>query len=259
MGAFLLGAANVHARGDQEPGKMQSLVCPAGKPVAQSGGCGIKETPMITREELLEQLQWRYATKQFDSARKISDADWSALEQALILSPSSYGLQPWKFIVITDHETREKLVPVTWGQRQVADCSHFVVFTIKKNFGVADIRAMLDRTAEVRGGDRAKLNVYGDMMISDLINGPRSKWIQEWMARQVYIALGNFMTSAALIGIDTCPMEGLEPEKYDEILGLSERGLATVVACPAGYRATTDKYATLPKVRYEAEEVVEHI
>jgi nitroreductase len=134
-----------------------------------------------------------------------------------------------------------------------------VVFAIKKNFGVSDIHALLDRTVEVRGGERAKLDAYGDMMISDLINGPRSKWIREWMARQAYIALGNFMTSAALLGIDTCPMEGLDPVKYDEILGLSERGLATVVACPAGYRAAGDKYAALPKVRFKPESLFTRI
>jgi nitroreductase len=222
----------------------------------------LSRATMISREQLLEQLNWRYATKQFDPARKISDADWNALEQALILTPSSYGLQPWQFIVITNPEIREKLVPVSWGQRQPVDCSHFVVFAIKKNFGVADIHAFLDRTVEVRGGDRAKLDAYGDMMIGDLINGQRSqrsKWIQEWMARQAYIALGNFMTSAALLGIDTCPMEGLDPEKYDEILGLSDLGLATVVACPAGYRAATDKYAALPKVRFAAEKLITRI
>jgi len=210
---------------------------------------------MITREELIGQLNWRYATKQFDPVRKISDADWAALEQALILSPSSYGLQPWQFVVVTDPAIREKLVPVSWNQRQPADCSHFVVFAIKKNFGVAEINALLDRTAEVRGGDRAKLDAYGSMMIGDLINGPRSKWIQEWMARQVYIALGNFMTCAALLNIDTCPMEGFDPAQYDEILGFPERGLAAVVACPAGYRAASDKYAGLAKVRFPADEV----
>lgn len=214
---------------------------------------------MISRNQLLDQLNWRYATKQFDPARKISDADWAALEQALILTPSSYGLQPWNFVVITHPTVREKLVPVSWGQRQPADCSHFVVFAIRKNFGVADIHAFLDRTVEVRGGDRARLDAYGGMMVGDLINGPRSKWIQEWMARQVYIALGNFMTSAALLGIDTCPMEGLDPLKYDEILGLPERGLTTVVACPAGYRASGDKYASLPKVRYTAEKLITRI
>ncbi|MEI8341719.1 MAG: NAD(P)H-dependent oxidoreductase [Verrucomicrobiota bacterium] len=214
---------------------------------------------MISREQLLDGLNWRYATKQFDPARKISDADWSALEQALILTPSSFGLQPWNFVVVTDPAIREKLVPVSWGQRQPADCSHFVVFAIKKNFGIEDINALLDRTVEVRGGERAKLDAYGDLMIGDLINGPRSKWIQEWMARQAYIALGNFMTSAALLGIDTCPMEGLDPVKYDEILGLPARGLATVVACPAGYRAVSDKYALLPKVRFAPEKLITRI
>jgi len=219
----------------------------------------VSRANMISREQLLAPLNWRYATKQFDPVRKISDADWAALEEALILTPSSFGLQPWNFVVVTDPAIREKLVPFSWGQRQPADCSHFVVFTIRENFGVADIDALLSRTIEVRGGELDKLNAYRDMMIGDLINGPRSKWIQEWMARQAYIALGNFMTSAALLGIDTCPMEGLDPVKYDEILGLSDLGLATVVACPAGYRSADDKYASLAKVRFTAEKLITRI
>ena len=214
---------------------------------------------MITSDNLLDQLNWRYATKQFDPARKIPAADWAALEEALILSPSSFGLQPWNFVVVTDPGIREKLVPVSWGQRQPADCSHFVVFAIKKNFGVPDIEALLDRTVEVRGGDRSKLAGYREMMVGNLIDGPRSKRLREWMTCQAYIALGNFMTSAAMLGIDTCPMEGLEPAKYDEILGLPARGLETVVACPAGYRSAGDKYAALPKVRFKRETLITRI
>src|SRR5229473_8686939 len=102
----------------------------------------------IDREQLITQLHWRYATKQFDPQRKISPDDWGALEEALVLTPSSFGLQPWKFIVVTDHVTREKLVAESWGQRQVADASHLVVFTIKRNLGEQDIEAYVNRIAE---------------------------------------------------------------------------------------------------------------
>ncbi|MEI6083552.1 MAG: NAD(P)H-dependent oxidoreductase [Verrucomicrobiota bacterium] len=208
---------------------------------------------------LLQQLQWRYATKKFDSTQKIPATHWQALEEALVLTPSSYGLQPWKFIIITDQSTKEKLVPVSWGQRQVADCSHVVVFAIKKNLSAADVDRYLERIAEVRGGTAQSLATYRKMMVSDVIDGPRSKIVNEWATRQAYIALGNFMTSAAMLGIDTCPMEGLEPDKYDAILGLPARGLATVVGCVAGYRAADDKYATLAKVRYPHDSMVERI
>ena len=112
---------------------------------------------MISREQLLESLNWRYATKQFDPTRKISADDWTTLEQALVLTPSSFGLQPWKFVIVSNPDLREQLVAVSWGQRQVADASHFVVLAIKKNFGLAEIDALLDRTLEIRGGDRAAL------------------------------------------------------------------------------------------------------
>ncbi|MCG3146778.1 MAG: putative NAD(P)H nitroreductase YfkO [Verrucomicrobiae bacterium] len=214
---------------------------------------------MISHTTLLQQLRWRYATKKFDSTKTIPAADWQALEEALVLTPSSYGLQPWRFIVITDPATKEKLVPVSWGQRQVADASHLVVFTIKKNMSAADVDRHLERIAAVRGGTAQSLASFRKMMLSDVIEGPRSKIVNEWATRQVYIALGNFMTSAAMLGIDTCPLEGIEPEKYDAILGLPARGLATMVGCVAGYRAADDKYAALPKVRFPHEAVIERI
>jgi len=213
----------------------------------------------INPDQLLTRLKWRYATKQFDATKKIPAATWAALEETLVLTPSSYGLQPWKFLVITDAATREKLVPASWGQRQVADCSHFVVFVVKQKVSEADVDAFIRRTVEVRGGSAEALNGYRNMMVGDVVKGPRSPGATEWAARQVYIALGNFMTAAALLGVDTCPMEGFEPPKYDEILGLGRQGLTAAVACPAGYRAAGDKYAALPKVRFLPADVLVHI
>lgn len=206
---------------------------------------------------LLETLKWRYATKQFDPAKKIDSATWAALEEALVLTPSSFGLQPWKFLVIQDPALKAKLRPVSWNQSQVEDCSHHVVFLVREKLGLEDIEHFVDRIAEVRGVDRESLAGYRGFMVGDLVEGPRSAQIFEWAARQVYIALGNFMTSAALLGVDTCPLEGLVPEQYDEILGLKGTGYRTLCACPAGYRAEGDKYASLPKVRYPLTEVIE--
>ncbi len=214
-------------------------------------------TPM-TGSALIQQLKWRYATKQFDATRRIDPATWSALEEALVLSPSSYGLQPWKFLVVTDAALKTKLRAVSWNQAQVEDCSHHVVFLVKKDLGLPEIEHFVDRIAEVRGVSRESLAGYRGYMVSDLAEGPRAKTINEWAARQVYIALGNFMTAAAVLGVDTCPMEGLVPAQYDEILGLEGSGWATLCACPAGYRAAEDKYADAPKVRFPREEVIEH-
>lgn len=207
-------------------------------------------------EELLTQLNWRYATKQFDSQRKIDPKTWAALEESLVLTPSSFGLQPWKFIVVKDPATRERLVPASWGQRQVADASHLVVFAIKSNLGEQDIETYVNRIAEVRGATRESLAGYRDMMVGSLIKSRDDVGRNSWAANQTYIALGNFLTSAAVLGIDACPMEGIEPAKYDEILGLDKKGLHTVVVATAGYRAASDKYAGQKKVRFPKSEVL---
>lgn len=211
----------------------------------------------IAAPSLLDALHWRYATKLFDPARKIPADQWAALEQALVLTPSSYGLQPWKFIVVTDPALKAKLRPASWNQSQIEDCSHLVVFLAKEDITEGDLDRFIARTSEVRGVSPESLGGYRGYMLGDLVQGPRHMVIAEWAARQVYIALGQFMASAALLGIDTCPMEGIEPAKYDEILGLKGSGYRTLAACPAGYRSPADKYAGLPKVRYEAGDVIQ--
>ena len=208
-------------------------------------------------EAVVAQLRWRYATKKFDPTRTIAPEIWAALEQALVLTPSSYGLQPWKFFVITKPEMKAKLPAHSWGQRQPQDCSHMVVFAIKSLAGEADIDRYLTRVAEVRGQTVAALANFKKMMMGSLTSPAFP--IDEWATRQVYIALGQFMSAAAMMGVDTCPMEGIDPAKYDEVLGIEALGYHTVVACPAGYRAADDKQAAIPKVRFRTEDVIEHI
>ncbi len=210
-------------------------------------------------DQLVRQLNWRYATKKFDPAMKIPADTWSALEKALVLTPSSYGLQPWQFLVITDQAVKEKLVPISWRQTQSADCSHFVVFTARRTLTEGDVDAYMRRTAEVRGVAVDTLGKFKGMMMSQLVPPPAGFDIHQWASLQVYIALGNFMTAAAMLGVDTCPMEGIERKNYDDALGLTGTPFATVVACAAGYRAADDKYATTPKVRFPADVVVQHI
>ena len=211
----------------------------------------------ISNDALLAQLNWRYATKKFDPAKKISAADWAALEQALILTPTSYGLQPYKFLVLTDPAIRAQLVPASWGQTQPVDCSHYIVFAARAQNTEADVDHYIARMAEVRGTTPESFAGFKKILVGDVVDGPRGKVALEWAARQAYIALGNFMTSAALVGVDTCPMEGFEPAKYDEILGLPAQGFRAVVACAAGYRAADDKYAAQPKVRFPASELLD--
>ena len=212
----------------------------------------------ISGEGLLKQLNWRYATKKFDPIRKISPADWAVLEEALILTPSSYGLQPWKFIVVTDQALKARLRPASWNQAQVEDCSHLVVFTAKQDISEADMDRFVARIAEVRGAALKALPPTRASWWATSSAAPGHAIIQEWAARQTYIAMGNLLTSAAVLGIDACPFEGIEPAKYDEILGLKDSGYATVAACPLGYRAADDKYASAPKVRFKAKDVIDH-
>lgn len=213
---------------------------------------------LIPVEAVLAALHWRYATKKFDPARKLTAGEWSKLEEALILSASSYGLQPYRFIVITDAALREQLKPAAYGQPQITDCSHLVVFAARTDVTAADVGHYIDRAAEVRTMDRSKLEGFEKVILGDVVNGPRHAVVDQWCARQAYIALGNLMTVAALTAIDVCPMEGFDTAKFDEILGLRQKGLAAVVLAPVGHRAHDDGAASLPKVRMPAQELIEH-
>jgi nitroreductase len=178
------------------------------------------------------------------------------LEKTLVLTPTSYGLQPYHFLIVQDAAKRAALLPNSWGQKQVVDCSHFVVFTARTEMKEADVDRFIQRSAKVRGISADSLAAYRGMMLGDVVNGPRGKIAHEWAARQCYIALGNLMTAAAVLGVDACPMEGINPPEYDKILGLVGTGYKTVVACALGYRAADDKYASLAKIRYEPAELV---
>lgn len=205
--------------------------------------------PPVSSSELLGALRWRYATKAFDSNRQIPAETWSALEDCLVLSPSSFGLQPYRFLNVVDPATRELLVPHAWNQRQVVDASHLVVFAARTVVTETEIDAHLARVAATRGVAPASLAGYRGMMTGMLLSDDFKPFQPHWTARQAYIALGNLLTAAALLGIDTCPLEGFVPAEFDNILGLAGSGFASVVACALGYRSPEDKYASAPKVR----------
>lgn len=211
----------------------------------------------IAPKNLVHALNWRYATKIFDATKKISGEVWDAIEQTLVLTPTSYGLQPYKFLIVQDAATRNALLPNSWGQKQVVDCSHFVVFLARTDMKEADVDKLIQRTTSVRNLPIDALAAYRGMMLGDVVNGPRGKMAHEWAARQCYIALGNLMTAAGLLGVDACPMEGINPVEYDKILKLDGTGYKTVVACALGYRSAEDKYAKLAKVRFETKDLVQ--
>ncbi|HEY3762608.1 MAG TPA: NAD(P)H-dependent oxidoreductase [Verrucomicrobiae bacterium] len=210
-------------------------------------------------KELLKALEWRYATKRFDNAKKISGDTWDALEKALVLTPTSYGLQPYQFIVLTDAKKRAELQPHSWNQPQVTDCSHYVVFTARTKMDEAYIDRWIKRLSEVRGVTPDSLGAYRGMMVRNIMQGGRGMLDHEWAIRQTYIALGNLMTCAAMLGVDACPMEGIVPAEYDRILNLGDSGYTTVVACAVGYRAADDKNAKIPKARFHASDLIQKI
>ncbi|MGB7412879.1 MAG: NAD(P)H-dependent oxidoreductase [Thermosynechococcaceae cyanobacterium] len=213
----------------------------------------------LTPEQIIERLNWRYATKKFNPDQKIPDDVWHALEQSLVLAPSSFGLQPWKFFVVRNPEIRQQLVEPSWGQTKVAEASHLVVLAIKTDINASDVDSYIDRIAEVRQMPKDKLEGMENMIKGYLKEPPFPLQPDKWSAKQVYLALGFFLYSAAMLGIDTCPMEGFLPDKFDEILGLPEQGYSAVVLCTAGYRAEDDRTADMAKVRYETEKVVQYI
>jgi nitroreductase len=210
----------------------------------------------ISTDELLKSLHWRYAVKQFDPAKKIPAETWAAIEDALVLSPSSYGLQPWKFFVVQDPATRQKLLPHSWGQKQIIDASHLVVLAVKDNLAPADAEKLIAFTSEQRGIPVQALETYKSMIINSLKNQTPDA-TREWSSKQVYIALGQLMAACAVLGVDSCPMEGFSAEHYDEILGLRAKGYRSVVVATVGYRSANDKNATMKKIRYPKSEMVE--
>lgn len=211
----------------------------------------------VNNETITRQLNWRYATKKFDPNRKVQAPDWKTLEQALVLSPSSYGLQPWKFIVVHDPKVRAELREASWDQPQVTDASHLVVFAVKREFTAADVDRHVRRVAAVRNVPVESLEGYRQAMLGSVAR-PADE-VRNWTQRQVYIAIGTLLTTAAMLGIDACPMEGLDSQKVDKILGLADQGYHALAFAAVGYRAEDDKYARATKVRYPAEEVVAHV
>jgi nitroreductase len=213
--------------------------------------------PTTSPSDLLERLRWRYATRRFDTGRTIPADVWAALEEALVLTPSSYGLQPWKFMVVGDPALRQRLRALSWNQSQVTDASHLVVFLGLRTMTVADVDRLLQRQSSIQGTPIESLARYRQMLVDLIEKSWVAKDLANWNARQVYLALGQFMTAAALLGVDTCPMEGIDMSGYDRELAFEGTRYTTLCVCAAGYRAGDDRYATALKVRYDASEIVE--
>jgi nitroreductase len=215
--------------------------------------------PILTPEQLVAVSQRRYATKKLDPSRTIPATQWAALEQALLYAASSSGLQPWRFLVLSDRTLREQLIPHSFGQRQIADSSHLVVFLARTDYAANDVERWIQRLSEVRGLPADQLQSQHQRLTDNLLHKPRPGFNAREAARsQVYIALGQFLTAAALLGIDTCAHGGFDPVAYDRLLGLADSGYHSVVLATAGYHAAADANAHAPKVRFPIDQVIQH-
>lgn len=206
-------------------------------------------------KNIIDALNWRYAVQEFDKEKKLSSDKLSILLEALRLSPSSYGIQPWKFIVVANPSIREKLREAAFGQPKVTDASHLLILAIRKNIDDALVDFYIQTAAETRGVSAENLKGYSEI-IKRFLQSKSAEERKEWASRQVYIALGTLLTTAALEEIDAGPMEGFDPKKVDEILGLEKMGLESRVLVAVGYRSPNDKSAKAPKVRFARKDTI---
>lgn len=202
----------------------------------------------------ISNAKWRYATKKFDATKKVSTEDFETLKEAIQLSASSYGLQPYKVFIIENPEIRAKIQPVAWGQSQIVDASHLLVFANITNFGEAEIDASIKNMAETRGIPVESVQGYADFMKSKITTLPEEAR-NVWTSKQTYLALGNLLNAAAELKIDVTPMEGFEPAAVNEILGFDKLGLNASLLATIGYRHEEDATQHYAKVRKSNEEL----
>jgi len=202
----------------------------------------------------IDNQKWRYATKKFDASKKISEADLEILKEAIQLSSSSYGLQPYKVFIIDNPEIRAQIQPLAWNQSQITDASHVFVFANNTNFGNAEIDAYIENMAKTRGIPVESVQGYADFMKMKITSlAPEIK--NNWTSKQTYLALANLLNAAAELKIDVTPMEGFEPEKVNELLGFNELGLNASLIATIGYRHEEDATQFYKKVRKSKEEL----
>ncbi len=208
--------------------------------------------------QLIENLKWRYATKKYDTSRKISSEDLKKIKTAVQLSASSYGLQLYKVLIVEDTAVREKLRPVSWGQSQITDASHLLVFCSYNDVTDSDVEAYIDLKARTQGVPVSGLKDYSDFMKTKMSEKSEAEK-RSWTAKQTYIALANALNACAELKLDSTPMEGFDPAAYSEILGLKEKGLDASVVLAIGYRSEEDATQQAQKVRKPFEAIFEKV
>lgn len=204
--------------------------------------------------QFIQNQNWRYATKKFDASKKITNQDLTILKEAIRLSASSYGLQPYQVFIIENPELRAKIKPVAWGQSQIVEASHLFIFANITDFGNAQIDESIENITEIRNLPNDALNGYKDFMKSKISNLPLETR-NNWTSKQTYLALGNLLNAAADLKIDVTPMEGFDPAAVNEILGLDKLGLNASLIATAGYRHQEDETQHYKKARKTNEQL----
>ena len=207
---------------------------------------------------LIENLKWRYATKRFDPERKVDDEAIRTLKEAVNLSATSFGLQPYRVVIVSDPAVKEQLRAASYNQPQLTESSHVFIFCAMTDMPAAHIDTYVDRAAEVQEVPREQLEDFANYMKGSVAGRPEET-IEPWNKRQAYIGLGTLLAAAAELKLDTCPMEGFEAAEYDRILGLSDRGLTATVIAPVGYRSEEDATQHRAKVRMPLEVMFEEV
>ncbi|HBZ26340.1 MAG TPA: NAD(P)H-dependent oxidoreductase [Rikenellaceae bacterium] len=207
---------------------------------------------------IIDNLKWRYATKKFDTTKKVSAENLELLKEAVNLSASSYGLQPFKILIIENPEIREKLRAASWGQPQITDSSHLLLFCNYLEVGPEKVDGYLKLRADINNLKLEDSKDYGDM-IKSLMAALTPVQMEVWTSKQTYIALGTLLAAAAELKIDSCPMEGFDKVEFNKILGLNEKGLSASVIGAVGYRSQDDPYVVFKKVRKPLAELFETI
>ena len=202
---------------------------------------------------IITELNNRYATKLFDSSKKISEADMDILLEAIRLSPSSYGFQPYKVLIVEDPKIRAELRIAAYGQSQITDASAILVFSVKYEADEKTADEFISVVSQARNVPVENLAPYGDM-IKGTLSSLSAEQLETWVSKQAYIALGFGLVASAVLGIDSCPMEGFSSDEFDRILDLKKLGLKSKIVLAVGYRSAEDNYQHLPKVRYSKED-----
>ena len=209
-------------------------------------------------EKFIENLHKRYATKEFDLSKKVSKEDLENIIEVFRLTPSSFGLQPWKLFVVENTEIKQKIMENSWNQKQVWENSYLLVFAKKSEINADLVERYISKTAEVNWIEKSNLDWYKQMILSFVENTSKEE-LDTWAREQVFLALGNVMSYLSEKNIDSCAIWGFSKDAVNEILNLKEKGFESVVLLPIGYRSENDKYASRKKSRFEVWEISENI